>query len=604
MPFIGTAQALEIEAHITALLRQMTLAEKIGQMTLVDKRAITPEEVRDKSIGGVLSGGGANPAINSPQQWLAMVQSYSQSARQSRLGIPLLYGVDAIHGHNNVKGAVIFPHNIGLGATRSPHLVERIGQITAREVQATGVCWNFAPAAIVAHDIRWGRTYESFSEDTALVTALTLAYLRGLRNPELGQGEMLPSVKHYVGDGGTTWNSRLPTRWLTADDEQEPTERYMLDQGDARIYEETLAEVYMPPFAEAVKAGALNIMVSHCSWNGTRLHRHRYLLTDVLKKRLGFEGFLVSDWGSLNYLDPDFYTGVVMALNAGIDMVMLPNHYQRFTDMLKTAVENAAVPLERIDDAVSRILRAKFRVGLFDHAPVSPQWVDLVGCSEHRAVAREAVRQSLVLLKNDNRALPLSAETPRIHVAGAGAADIGLACGGWTIEWQGSPGPITDGTTLLDGLRCMAKGEVVYHRTGGFASNADSGIVVVAEPPYAEGHGDSSTLALTAEDVHLIKTMREHCQRLILVIYSGRPLMISDILPDCDAVVAAWLPGSEAGEIAAVLFGKTDFSGRLPFSWPVDLSQVPLSALKTSERAPLWPFGFGLSYPDNELIET
>lgn len=575
--------------QITSLLQQMTLAEKIGQITLVDRRAITPEEVREKSIGAVLSGAGANPAVNSPQHWHAMVDEYVTAAQQSRLGIPLLYGVDAVHGHGNVRGAVIFPHNVGLGATRDPNLVERIGQITAREVLATGVRWNFAPAVPVVHDIRWGRTYESFGEDTALVTTLALAYIQGLKQPGLDDLRVLPSVKHFVGDGGTTWDSRLPTPWMNRVDWQEPTELYHLDQGDTRMDEDTLTRLYLLPYIEAIKAGVLNIMVSHSSWNGVRLHGHHYLLTEVLKTRLGFEGFLVSDWGSTSYLNADYYTSVVTAINAGIDMVMIPQGHQRFMDVLTHAVENGDISMQRLDDAVSRILRAKIWLGLFENPRISTEQLNLVGCPEHREVAREAVRKSLVLLKNNNQTLPLSKAITRVHVAGVAADDIGLACGGWTIEWQGQPGPITTGTTLLDGLLALTK--VTYHPEGQFATRADVGIVVVAERPYAEGYGDSPTLALTDEEKCLVQTVRQRCNRVVLVIYSGRPLVMSDLIENCDAVVAAWLPGSEAGEIARVLFGETKFSGKLPFTWPQDLSQVPLDG---GNSAPLWPFGFGL----------
>ncbi|RMG87140.1 MAG: beta-glucosidase [Chloroflexi bacterium] len=581
-----------IEARIDDLLQQMTLAEKIGQMTQPEKNSVTPQAVTEYALGSVLSGGGGNPDPNTPANWAAMVREYAEAALKTRLRIPLIYGVDAVHGHNNVKGAVIYPHNIGLGATRDADLVQRIGYATAREVLATGVHWDFAPAVSVPQDIRWGRTKEGYSEDTALVTELAIAYIHGLQTPDEHGYWVLPSVKHFVGDGGTTWGTTVQPSWI-ANNWQLPVGK--IDQGDTRLDEETLRVVHLAPYVEAIKAGALNIMVSFSSWNGLKMHAHEYLLTTVLKGELGFKGFLVSDWMAIDQLDADYYTCVVKSINAGLDMIMVPYDYKRFIETLTRAVENGDVAISRIDDAVRRILRAKFALGLFEQPLVDNISPDIVGAEAHRELAREAVRKSLVLLKNEGGALPLDKDASQIFLAGDAAADIGLACGGWTINWQGGRGAITDGRTLLEGLQAQAGGDVVYSPNAHFEGRAPLGVVVIAEEPYAEGMGDKADLSLSWEEISLIKKIREHCDKLVLVIYSGRPRILGDIVELCDAIVAAWLPGSEANAIADVLFGDVPFTGKLSFSWPRSMEQVPLSALKAHPEGPQWPFGHGLT---------
>jgi len=584
-----------IPAKVDDLLARMTLAEKIGQMTQVENRSIKPAEVTHKLLGSVLSGGGGNPDPNTPESWAAMVRGYQEAALETRLGIPLLYGVDAVHGHNNLRGAVIFPHSIGMGAARDAGLVERVARITATEVRATGVHWVFAPAVSVPQDIRWGRTYEGFGEDTDLVSRLGLAQLQGLQNrngrPCLHHPQtVLASVKHFVGDGGTTWGTNTTTG-------------YQLDQGVTHVDEATLRAVHMRPYVAAVDGGARNIMVSLSSWGGLRMHAHRYLLTDVLKgeppQGLGFTGFLVSDWQGVDDVHDDYYMAVVTSINAGVDMVMVPFCGDRFIGCLTRAVENGDVPLARIDDAVRGILTVKAELGLFERPLGDASLLSLIGSPAHRAVAREAVRKSLVLLKNDDQTLPLAKETPLILVAGPAADDVGLQCGGWTIEWQGEPGDITPGTTLLSGIEnAVSENTTVrYDARGEFDEDdivADVGIVFLSEAPYAEGEGDREDLRLSDADTVLVARVRPCCRRLVVILLSGRPLIVTEHLPQWDAFVAAWLPGTEGQGVADVLFGDDPFTGKLPYTWPRSMDQIPLSALKESGEEPLFPLGYGL----------
>ena len=569
----------------------MTLLEKIGQMTQVDVHSLREGAVGEFGIGSVLSGGGGNPTPNNPGAWAEMVHRVQSEALDSRLGIPLLYGVDAVHGHNNVRGATIFPHNVGLGATRDPDLVERIGRVTASELLATNVRWTFAPAVSVPQDIRWGRTFEGFSQDPALVSSLGAAFIRGLNG---NQRPVLASPKHFMGDGGTTWGSTRRYEWVEGLWTSHAPDRWQLDQGDLRTDEASLRRVHLPPYQEAIEAGALSIMISYSSWNGQKLHGHRYLLTDVLKGELGFPGFLVSDWLGVSQLDSNFETAVCLAINAGLDMVMVPFEYERFIRAVEGEIETGVIPVARIEDACRRILRVKAALGLFDDPFGDKELLPLVGCEAHRAVAREAVSKSQVLLKNKGAALPLSPNVRRLLVAGAAADDIGFQCGGWTIEWQGGRGPITAGTTLLQGISATVSpgASVVFRPAGEFgADHGDVGMVVLGEPPYCEGEGDRPDLSLLTEEVELVRRVRRQCDRLVLVIYSGRPLIIGEVLDSCDAIVASWLPGTEAQGIADVLFGRQPFTGRLPYEWPETMEQVS----SPNGQAPLFPMSYGLT---------
>ena len=602
------SSTLTVEAQIDSLLSQMSLPEKIGQITQVEKNSIQPDEVTKHFIGSVLSGGGGNPSPNSPEDWARMVRPFQDAALQTRLRIPLIYGSDGVHGHNNVKGAVIFPHNIGLGATRDADLLKRIGQVTAKELLATNVHWTFAPAVSVPQDIRWGRIYEGYSENTEVVQEMSLALMEGLQSHPY---RIMASVKHYVADAATTWGSRPAMMWmsqhgtdqqnvaLTQQQSQNPEGKWSIDQGSADIDERTLREVHLPPYQAAIEAGALNIMVSYSSWRGLKMHAHKYLLTDVLKDEFGFEGFVVSDWMAIDQIAADYYQCVVTAINAGVDMIMVPYDYLRCIQALTRAVESGDVSISRIDDAVRRILRAKIWLEVFESPFGDEDLLSEVGCQEHRDVAREAVRKSLVLLKNDDNLLPLSADIPSMIVAGRATDDIGIQCGGWTIEWQGSAGNTTPGTTILQGIRQLLpeSTSLVYSSDGEFAHDlrADVGIVVVGELPYAEGEGDRNNLRLSPEQVVIIENTRRHCHKLVLVVISGRPIIITDLVDSCDAIVAAWLPGTEGDGVAEVLFGKYPFGGKLSFAWPRDMDQIPRAALLQSSEPPLWDFGYGLT---------
>jgi len=448
----------------------------------------------------------------------------------------------------------------------------------------------------VPQDVRWGRTYEGYSENTGLVSTLASAYIHGLQTVDgAGLGApttVLATAKHFVGDGGTAWGSSICTMLR---------QKCMLDQGVTDVDEATLRAIHLPPYVAAIDAGALSIMVSYSSWGGMKMHAQKYLLTDVLKGELGFQGFLVSDWQAIDQLPGDYYSDAVTSINAGLDMSMVPYDYEAFITTLTAAVNNGDVPLERIDDAVRRILTVKFQLGLFERPFSDEALLPLVGSDEHRELAREAVRKSLVLLKNAGGALPLAKDIPRLFVAGRGADDVGMQCGGWTIEWQGEPGNITPGTTILDALEATVSEhtEVVYDRLGNFDGQVDVGIVVVGETPYAEGAGDRADLALSKQDVALIENVRARSARLVVILISGRPLIVTESLDQADAFVAAWLPGTEGQGVADALFGDAPFTGRLPYTWPRSMDQVPLSALGPGE--PLFRFGYGLAADGTQL---
>ncbi len=601
-------KATDIPDAVERLLSQMTLEEKVGQMTMVENNSITPDSVAEYGVGSVLSGGGGNPKPNSPQVWREMVCGFQQAALQTRLAIPLIYGVDAVHGHNNVRGAVIFPHNVGLGAARDPELIERVGRITARELLATSVHWTFAPSVSVPHDLRWGRSYEGYGENTQLVSDLGAALTRGLQEGDSG---VLACAKHYVADGATAWRERRADESHHQQGSTAPPQesaeaapvdlslgQWQIDQGDACIDEATLRAIHLPPYQAAIAAGALSVMASYSTWNGIKMHAHRYLLTDVLKGELGFAGLVVTDWMAINQLASDYYTCVTESINAGIDMVMVPYDFRGFVSTLLGAAKSGDVPAERIDDAARRILRVKHAFGLFDR-PISDQsLLESMGSVEHREVAREAVRKSLVLLKNERESLPLPKDLPGLIIAGDGADDIGLQCGGWSISWQGEAGATTDGGTLLDGIRAVAcpSASIEYAPAGEFDSEtrAEFGLVVLHEAPYAEGFGDRADLSLSADEVALLRRVRDRCEKLIVVLLAGRPRIISEQLPMIDALVMAWLPGTEASAVADVLFGDYPFDGKLPYSWPRSMHQIPLAKLRASAEDPQFPYGFGL----------
>lgn len=570
------------DSDADALLAKMTLDEKIGQMTQVDSGALKDHaDVQKYFLGSVLSGGSSDPADNRPETWLQSVTEFRAEALKTRLKIPLLYGIDAVHGHNNVLGAVILPHDVGLGATHNPAIVEKAERVAAEEVAGTGIQWAFAPCVAVSRDIRWGRSYESFSQSPDLVSDLGVAAVRGFQGDSLGKNSVLACVKHFVGDGGTEHGK---------------------DQGNTVCDEATLRSIYLAPYAAAIKAGAQSIMVSFSSWNGQKMHGNKFLLTHVLKEEMGFRGFLVSDWAAIDQLSPNYKEDIATSINAGLDMAMVPfgpgekNNYREFIADLKDLVATGKVSQARVDDAVRRILRVKFEMGLFDAPATDPALTAAIGSPAHREIARECVGESLVLLKNSNRVLPLSKSLQRIAVIGKAADDLGTQCGGWTIDWQGRTGNVTTGgTTLLAAIKktVSAGTQVVYSPDGSNLQSPDVTIVVVGEPPYAEGKGDRQDLSLAAGDLALIDRAKAAGAPVVTVLYSGRPLVLGKALDETDAFIAAWLPGTEGEGMTDVIFGDRPPSGKLPRIWPASNAQLCVDHVTGS---PLFPMGFGLTY--------
>lgn len=581
-----------------ALLARMSLDQKLGQMIQAERASTTPDDVREHHLGSVLSGGGSVPGANQPADWVAMNDAYwmaSMSTDGGRLPIPLLYAIDAIHGNANVLGATVFPHNIGLGAANDPDLIERLARLCAEEVLATGLDWTFAPTLAVVRDIRWGRTYESFSEDPNLVASYAARYVRGLQGA-LDDNGVIACAKHFVGDGGTTGG---------------------VDQGDTAISETELMRTHIAPYLPALAEGVLTVMASFNSWNKEKCHGSRHLLTDVLKGRLGFDGFVVSDWDGVDQLADDLAEALATSVNAGVDMIMVSADWRRMLATLKTVVADGRVPMARVDDAVRRILTVKHRVGLFERVrPAERPWANSpsFGGAAHRAVAREAVRKSLVLLKNEGT-LPLRKDA-RILVAGKNADDRGHQCGGFTVEWQGTHGNdrIIGGTSIWEGIRAAAPGaQLSVDGSAADPGAHDVAIVVIGELPYAEGMGDlrhggavargsgvqtmtnlapyGSSLVLAerhAEDLETIRRITAKGIPVVTVLVSGRPLVVNAELAESKAFVAAWLPGSEGAGVADVLFGDHGFTGALPFSWP----REPVG--EYGKAAPLFPRGHGL----------
>ncbi len=573
----------QYDNQVASLLAQMTLDEKIGQMVQVDLLAMTnKDDIQTYFIGSVLSGGDSKPpGENNPQTWLNTVNDLQSRALKTRLKIPLIYGIDAVHGHNDVIGTTIFPHNIGLGATRNPKLVEQAEAVTASEVAGTGIRWAFGPCIAVVQDERWGRTYESYGQSPKLVSEMAFAAVQGLQGKTLSAQptSVLSSAKHYLGDGGTENG---------------------IDQGNTVCSEAKLRKLFLPPYRAAVKAGVGSIMVSYSSWNGAKMSGNKYLLTDVLKRELGFRGFLISDWAAIDQLSPDYQADVEQSINAGLDMIMIPNgpgrtnNYVEFIRDLKELVAEGKVPQSRIDDAVTRVLRVKFQMGLFENPWTDPALTAQIGSPEHRQVARECVRQSLVLLKNKNHALPLRKDLKHLAVVGIGADDLGIQCGGWTISWQGS-GQLTTGTTILQAIRqaVSPQTQVTFSPDGSGITNADAVIVVVGEHPYAEMRGDRRNLDLSAADQALVQNAKASGAPVTTILLSGRPLILGPALDASDAFIAAWLPGTEGEGVADVLFGDVRPTGKLSREWPRNDRQF---AADKMVGKPLFKYGYGLTY--------
>jgi len=551
-------------------------------------------DIEKYSLGSLLCGGSSDPkAGNSLEAWTDLYDGFQRQALKTRLAIPILFGVDAVHGHNNVLNAVVFPHNIGLGCTRNPALVERAARVTAEEVRATGFNWAFAPCIAVPRDERWGRTYEGFGETPDLAQSLGAAAIRGLQQRDLNDRlAVLACAKHFVGDGGTSMGTGQMNR----------AQKHLLDQGDTRLSEAELRRIHLPGYRSAIAAGVGSIMVSYSSWNGLKSSASKRLLTEILKQEMGFEGFLISDYNAIAQIDPDFKKSIESSINAGMDMAMEPNSSQRFIALLTELVNEGRVPMSRIDDAVTRILRVKFAMGLMNktRSPLADRGLHRsFGSTNHRAVARECARQSLVLLKNERKTLPLSKKLARIHVAGKSADDIGNQCGGWTIDWQGRSGPVTSGgTTILSAIKKTVSPatSVTFSTDGTGASGATIALVVIGETPYAEGRGDREFLSLSTDDMRVISNLKSAGVPVAVVLLSGRPLIINDALAQCDAFVAAWLPGTEGRGVTDVLFGDYKPTGKLSCSWPRTMEQIPINS-GDSNYDPLFPYGYGLSYP-------
>ncbi|MDP1676786.1 MAG: glycoside hydrolase family 3 N-terminal domain-containing protein [Bacteroidota bacterium] len=579
--------------NVDALLKKMTLDEKLGQMTQIDYEAVKnhADDLIKYSIGSVLWGGNSEIVNITAQGWADCYDSLQRLSEKTRLKIPMIFGIDAVHGHNNVDGAVIFPHNIALGATHNPAIVEKVAIATAQEVKGTGIHWAFSPCVAVVRNERWGRTYESFGEDPELVRMLGAAHVKGLQGANLSdKNSVLACVKHYMGDGGTTSGT---------------------DQGNTVADEATMRKLFLPAYTDAINAGALSIMASYNSWNGIKMHGNKYLLTDVLKGELKFQGFVVGDWNGIDQLSPNYKYAVEQSINAGLDMAMITtprgsfNSYDKFISTLKELVNEKAVSMKRIDDAVSRILKAKIAMGLFDQKYSDKALLAEVGSPAHREVGRDAVRQSLVLLKNENNLLPLSKTAKKVVVAGKGADDIGIQCGGWTIDWQGKSGKvISGGTTILSAIKNTVSKEtkVTFSLDGSGADSGDVAIVVVGELPYAEMFGDREDLSLSMDDQTLVQNLSAKGVQVVVVILSGRPMIINGTLEKSNAVVAAWLPGTEGQGVADVLFGNYAPTGKLPHSWPKNMKQIPIN-VGDKEYDPLFPFGFGLTYPSARALK-
>ncbi|XP_059312302.1 uncharacterized protein LOC132063662 isoform X1 [Lycium ferocissimum] len=596
MKYKDSKQAVGV--RVKDLLGRMTLEEKIGQMIQIDRTVATIQIMRDYFIGSVLSGGGSTPLPKATAaDWVNMVNDCQNGSMSTRLAIPMIYGIDAVHGHNNVFNATIFPHNIGLGAARDPELMRRIGDATALEVRATGIPYVFAPCIAVCRDPRWGRCYESYSEDPKIVQEMT-DIINGLQGeipngsrkgiPYVdGKKKVAACAKHFVGDGGTTKG---------------------VNENNTVTNMHELLSIHMPAYYDSVSKGVATVMASYSSWNGRKMHANHDLITGFLKGTLKFKGFVISDWQGIDRLTSpshDNYTySVETSILAGVDMVMVPYNFTEFINDLTYLVKNNFVPTDRIDDAVERILSVKFTMGLFEDPYADFSLINEVGSQEHRNLAREAVRKSLVLLKNgktaNNPLLPLPKKVSKILVAGSHADNLGYQCGGWTITWQGFSGnDLTRGTTILGAIKSAVDPgtEVIYVENPdskyATSSGFDYAIVAVGEHTYAETAGDSPTLTMADPGPDVINNVCQSVKCVVIVI-SGRPLVIEPYLLSIDALVAAWLPGTEGQGITDLLFGDYGFTGKLPRTWFRTVDQLPMN-VGDPHYDPLFPFGFGLT---------
>lgn len=580
--YLDTSKTPEERAEI--LVKQMTLKEKAGQMLQAERNTVKEREVTKLALGSVLSGGGSYPGGNTIEDWNSMIQNLQKAAMDTRLGIPILYGIDAVHGQSLLKGAVVYPHNIGLGAANDPELLYRMGAAVAEEMKLTGTLWNFAPCIAVSQDPRWGRTYESYSSEPQIVTSLSSAYLKGLM-----EHGVAGTAKHYVADGGTAYDSGSING--------------ILDRGDASMPEEELRSIHLAPYEQLIQDGVKIVMASFSSYKGTKMHENKYLLTDVLKEELGFEGFVVSDWEGTNGLKSDsFKENIASAVNAGIDMLMEPFRYEEAIDAIVTGVNKGNIPMERVDDAVKRILKVKIEMGLLEDPYMEKltHEVDGLGSEKYRELAKELVEKSLVLLKNENNTLPLKKGTS-LYVMGPAADDMGVQCGGWMSTWQGFTDKegkrAAEGTTILEGLKEYAQAmdlNIITEKEK--AAQADVVILAIGEEPYAEYEGDTRDLSITGakgldENKEAIAAAKSLGKPVVTLLVAGRNVLITDYMEDWDSIVMCYLPGTEGEGIASVLTGETPFTGKL--SMPYYSSTEDIGR---GEEGHLFPLGFGLTY--------
>jgi beta-glucosidase len=595
-----------IESRVRALLMKMSVADKVGQMIQADIKYTTPDDVREYRLGSVLAGGNSKPPGQPypvASQWQALSDVFYHASMDTSRGgvaIPVLFGIDAVHGHNNLVGSTLFPQNSALGVTRDPQLIHDIGEVTAQELRASGISWTFAPTLTVPQDVRWGRSYEGYSQNPALVAQYAAAMIGGLQGkpgtPQfLDAGHVIATAKHFLGDGGTH-NGK--------------------DQGDAQISEETLRDVHAAGYAPAIKAGVQVVMVSFSSWNGVKMAGNKSLITGVLKERMGFDGIVLGDWNAHGQVPGCTNEDCAAAYNAGLDMLEAPDSWKGLYKNTLAEVKAGVIPMSRVDDAVTRILRVKMRLGMFQAGlpsanSLAVRSAEVVGSPSHRALARRAVRESLVLLKNDRGVLPID---PRKHilVAGDGADNISKQNGGWTLTWQGTgltnanfPGA----TSIWAGLQAQVKaagGSAELSVEGDYKQKPDVAIVVFGEDPYAEFQGDLTNLAYRPgndRDLDLLRKLRGQGVPVVAVFLTGRPLWVNREINAADAFVVAWLPGSEGEGIADALLRTAggriaqDFHGKLAYGWPRSAIQVPVAALARGEHLQ-FPYGFGLTYAD------
>lgn len=575
IPKLYTDSSLPVNERVENLLSLMTIEEKVGQMLQVDRFQISRiGEISENLVGSVLNGGSSNPVPNTLRGWLDMYNEVQEEAMKTRLAIPVLYGIDAVHGNGRTPGAVVFPHNIGLGAAGSEELAELAGRITAAETRATGIHWTFAPCIAVPQDIRWGRTYEGFSEDPVTVSRLGQAMIRGLQmNGLSGSSSIAACAKHYVADGGTKGGQ---------------------DQGNSVMNEQELRDVHLYPYKAAVEQGVAAIMASFSSWNGQKIHSSQYLLKEVLRDELGFEGLLVSDWGAVRQLPGELDDQLEKSINAGIDLLMLPDFPSNYLMAILGLVQEGRIEESRINEAVSRILKLKFELGLFENPFAGPEKLSVVGSDEHREAARRAVRESLVVLKNSDGVLPLDDRNTVIALAGPKADNTGVQCGGWTLIWQGTSGDIKGGTSIFDAFSQRVKSDdrLIFSEDGNLTGEADVIVAVVGENPYAEGKGDSKRPGISEKETEMLESLYRYDVPVIVIVLSGRPLLMTEQIEKADAAVAAWLPGTEARGIADIIFGDYSPTGKLSFAWPADESFFT----ERKDSNTLFPSGYGLTW--------